>query len=66
MYVHMSVRVREHTHVTPVSIYFHNTHGCIYVQVSANTNVRSIFAHAILPAFMGEKLFNVGNAVKRN
>lgn len=66
MYVHVCVQVREHAHVTPVNFYFHITHGCIYVQVSANANVHSIFAHAILPAFMGEKLFNVGNAIKRN
>lgn len=69
------VRVCANVHMWPfrlgwgqVSFYFHVTHGFFYVQVSAAQLQMSVlfFAHVILPAFMGEKLLNVGNAIKRN
>lgn len=40
-------------------------HTCTGIY-STFASVHSIFAHATFPAFMGEKLLNVGNAIKRN
>ena len=66
--VDLGGRVCVNMHTWPLSVFISISPmpASVYRYQQHIINAHSIFAPASLPAFMGEKLLNVGNAIKRN